>query len=56
MAIGPDGNLYVASAGNDAVLRYNGTNGAFINEFIAPTNGFLDYPVWLSFAPTVFST
>ncbi|HWN95916.1 MAG TPA: SMP-30/gluconolactonase/LRE family protein [Methylomirabilota bacterium] len=49
MAIGPDGNLYVASAGNDAVLRYNGTNGVFINEFITPTNGFLDYPVWLEF-------
>jgi gluconolactonase len=51
MAIGPDGNLYVASAGNDSVLRYNGTNGAFLNEFIAPANGFLDYPVWLEFRP-----
>jgi DNA-binding beta-propeller fold protein YncE len=28
MAFGPDGNLYVASAGNDAVLRYQGTNGS----------------------------
>lgn len=54
MAIGPDGNLYVASAGNDAVLRYNGTNGAFIDAFIAPTNGFLDYPVWLEFRPDGF--
>jgi gluconolactonase len=54
MAFGPDGNLYVASAGNDAVLRYNGTNGAFLNEFVAPTNGFIDYPVWLEFRPDGF--
>jgi gluconolactonase len=49
MAFGPDGNLYVASAGNDAVLRYHGTNGAFLDEFVSPTNGYLDYPVWLEF-------
>lgn len=49
MAIGPDGNLYVASAGNDAVLRYHGTNGAFLDAFISPTNGVIDYPVWLEF-------
>jgi gluconolactonase len=54
MAMGPDGNLYVASAGNDAVLRYNGTNGAFIDEFVSPTNAFLDYPVWLEFRPDGF--
>ena len=54
MAVGPDGNLYVASAGNDAVLRYNGTNGAFINEFISPANGFIDYPVALEFRPDGF--
>src|SRR5688500_8540468 len=39
LAIGPDGHLYVASAGNDAVLRYNGTSGAFLNAFIPSTNG-----------------
>ncbi len=49
LAFGPDGNLYVASAGNDAVLRYNGTNGSFIDAFIPSSNGVLDYPVWLEF-------
>ncbi len=49
LAFGPDGNLYVASAGNDSVLRYNGTNGNFIDAFIPSTNGLLDYPVWLEF-------
>jgi streptogramin lyase len=49
LAYGPDGNLYVASAGNDSVHRYNGTNGAFINSFIFNGAGGLDYPVWLEF-------
>jgi gluconolactonase len=49
LAFGPDGNLYVASAGSDAVLRYNGTNGAFIDAFVASGSGGLDYPVWLEF-------
>jgi fibronectin type 3 domain-containing protein len=31
MAFGPDGNLYVRSAGN--VLRFNGTTGAFLGVF-----------------------
>lgn len=54
MAFGPDGNLYVASAGNDAVLRYHGTNGSFIDAFIPADNGVLDYPVWLEFRPDGF--
>lgn len=49
LAFGPDGNFYVASAGNDSVLRYNGTNGAFLNAFISPGAGGLDYPVALVF-------
>ncbi len=49
LAEGPDGNLYLASAGNAAVLRFNGTNGAFIDTFIASGSGGLDYPVWLEF-------
>ena len=54
LAFGPDGNLYVASAGNDAVLRYHGSTGAFLDAFISPTNGVLDYPVWLEFRPDGF--
>jgi gluconolactonase len=54
MAFGPDGNLYVASAGNDAVLRYHGTNGSFLDAFIPSDNGVLDYPVWLEFRPDGF--
>ncbi len=51
LAVGPDGNLYVASAGSDAVLRYNPTNGAFIDTFASAG---LDYPVWLEFRPDGF--
>jgi len=52
----PDGNLYVASASNDRILRYNGTTGAFLNAFIQPNaNGLgatdLDYPVDMAFGP-----
>jgi DNA-binding beta-propeller fold protein YncE len=32
LALGPDGNLYVASLGTNQVLRYNGTMGAFNNK------------------------
>src|ERR1051325_2436112 len=45
LAFGPDGNLYVASAGNDSVLRYDGTGGGFLNMFVQPGVGGLDYPV-----------
>jgi outer membrane protein assembly factor BamB len=49
LAFGPDGHLYVASAGNDAVLRYDGTNGGYRGVFVTPGLGNLDYPVWLEF-------
>jgi hypothetical protein len=32
-AIGPDGNLYVASRGTDSILEYNGSNGDFLQVF-----------------------
>jgi streptogramin lyase len=33
LAYGPDGNLYVGSAGTNSVLRYDGQTGAFLNVF-----------------------
>ncbi len=33
ITFGPDGNLYVSSAGSK-ILRYNGVTGAFINNFV----------------------
>src|SRR5262249_704904 len=32
LAFGPDGNLYVSSYGNNEVLSYNGSTGAFLGE------------------------
>jgi hypothetical protein len=33
MVFGPDGNLYVVGRFNNRVVRYNGTNGAFMDIF-----------------------
>jgi hypothetical protein len=46
LAFGPDGNLYVASTGNNQVLKYNGTTGAFISVF---TSTGLNLPFGLVF-------
>ena len=47
--IGPDGNLYVASTNAttspNAILRYNGVTGAFIDTFVASDSGGLNGPV-----------
>lgn len=53
LAFGPDGNLYVSSAGNGAILRYNGQTGAFINTFaIVPGSLFPSgVPQGLTFGP-----
>jgi sugar lactone lactonase YvrE len=54
---GPDGNndgvpdLYVASAGSNAILRYDGLSGSFIDTFIPPGTGGLNGPVDLAFGP-----
>ena len=41
---GPDGALYVSSFDGDAVLRYDGTTGDFIDVFIAEGAGGLNGP------------
>jgi len=41
---GPDGNLYVASFNTDAILRYDGATGAFLDVFVASGSGGLDGP------------
>ncbi len=47
---GPDGNFYVSSGGG--ILRFNGTTGAFIDEFV-PASASGISTVWgLTFGPT----
>jgi hypothetical protein len=54
---GPDGNhdgapdLYVASAGSNAILRYDGTSGSFIDAFVTSGSGGLNGPFDLAFGP-----
>lgn len=54
----PDGNLLVAtvndgsgSSGNERVLRYNGTTGAFIDTFVPSGSGGLNVPRSLAIGP-----
>jgi DNA-binding beta-propeller fold protein YncE len=42
ITLGPDGNVYVAG-NNGAVLRYNGTTGAYINTFVSQGSGGLGF-------------
>ena len=49
---GPDGALYVSSFDGDAVLRYDGRTGEFLNEFVAERSGGLDGPdAGMAFGP-----
>jgi hypothetical protein len=53
MVFGPDGNAYVASTApaSNAILRYDGTTGAFINAFVPSGSGGLDGPLGMVFRP-----
>jgi len=49
---GPDGNLYVPSFNNHKIVRYNGTTGAFMDDFVPGNfivNGGLTQPRTLIF-------
>jgi hypothetical protein len=48
---GPDGNLYVASAGTNSILRFDGTTGSFLNVFVTPGSGGLNGPQTPIFGP-----
>ena len=51
IAFGPDGRLYVCSAGTRSVLRYDGGTGAFIDVFVQPVGTAGETPVSLAFTP-----
>jgi hypothetical protein len=44
MKIGPNGNLFVASASSSEVLEYNGNTGDFVRTFVTAGSGGLDNP------------
>jgi glucose/arabinose dehydrogenase len=47
---GPDGNIYVASAGTNSVIRYSPT-GQLLGTFVASGSGGLSNPYGLAFGP-----
>lgn len=49
LIFGPDGDLYVSSRFTDAILRYDGTTGEFLEAFVPPGSGGLDSPTGLVF-------
>lgn len=51
IAIGTDENLYVASGGTNAILRYDGRSGEFLGEFVPSNSGGLNNPHGLRFGP-----
>jgi DNA-binding beta-propeller fold protein YncE len=50
ITLGPDGNVYVAENGG-AVLRYNGSTGAFLGTFVTQGSGGLSGVYGLAFGP-----
>ena len=39
LVFGPDGNLYVDNGEGSGVMRFNGTTGAFIDQFVPLGSG-----------------
>ena len=46
-------DLLVSSADTDQVLRYDGTTGAFLGDFVPPGSGGLSLAGYLTFTPAV---
>ncbi len=51
ITLGVNGNVFVASSGTDAVLKYDLVSGAFIGSFVAAGAGGLEAPFGLEFGP-----
>ncbi len=51
LIFGPNGNLFVASAGSNSVIQYNGSTGALIGTFVSSGLGGLADPYGLTFGP-----
>lgn len=51
LAFGPDGNLYVADVTLSAVLRFDGTTGSYMGEFVPTAGGPLVQPIGMAFGP-----
>ena len=49
VAVGPDGNLYVADGGTGSVLRFNPSTGNLIGTFVAPASP--SSPLGITFGP-----
>ncbi len=51
LKFGPDGNLYVGSWGSNEVLRFDGTTGAYIDDFISAGADEPEEPMYMAFIP-----
>jgi DNA-binding beta-propeller fold protein YncE len=51
LVVGPDSNIYVASATTNSVIRYDGSTGQLIGTFVASGSGGLGDPYGLAFGP-----
>jgi hypothetical protein len=51
LAIGPEGDIYVASYAADTVVRFNGVTGEYVRHVFAPRLGGLRGPNFLTFRP-----
>jgi RHS repeat-associated protein len=49
--IGPDGNIYIVDRGRNAVKRFSGSTGAFIDDFVPSGAGGLNDPIAGAFGP-----